>query len=91
MTNKQDRFYVVSESDLAKFAHGCALLFESQRCLTKEAKDMCIKTFQETEAACRARPVPELATHFALFDEERPYYTPDDHEAWVTKSWRIEK
>lgn len=87
MTNKTERYFIVSESEL-------------EAVLTSVWKDACEwygvevrpgVPRDEAEAACRARPVPDEATHFALFDEDRPYYTPDDHEAWVTTSWRIEK
>ncbi len=44
----------------------------------------------KAEAACRTRQVPDWATHFVFFSDER-IDSPDDAEVWVTQSEKIRR
>lgn len=58
MTNKQERYYVISEKVLS-------VLIAAAKLHSDDISDKFKETFQEAEAACRARPVPPEATSFA--------------------------
>jgi hypothetical protein len=61
-TNKTERYFVVSESELKELVTVATI---NGYCVTDESKDVLI-----AEAACRAREVPEWATHFTQYEPE---------------------
>lgn len=67
MTNKQERYYVVSESELEEYKYAVA---DAALCLL-DSYDRASDGLLKASTACRARPVPEEATHFYWETEER--------------------
>lgn len=69
-----ERYYVVSESELERWADINEIL---GACKTSEQVGAMKDEHIAAEAACRARPVPEWATHFAQIERGT-----DELERW---------
>lgn len=68
MTNKQERFLVMSE---AEFEAAIEAAKDTIHCISigdKDSLDGFKMAEQKAEAACRAREVPSWATHFCKLD-----------------------
>lgn len=84
-----EKYYVVSESELERlYSAGLSDGMESGSDGWLEAGDAEI---EQAEAACRAREVPEWATHFAVFGEEDSNWIPTEQEAYVIESKEIKR
>ena len=63
------KWYVVSEEELERLTEAA---FQSGRpCKSAEEHHALGEVYDKAEAACRARPVPDEATHFYWETEER--------------------
>lgn len=82
MTNKQERYYAVSEDELMTLIQAAMDAAHDYR----PEKDN--EFLNEAKTACCTREIPWWATHVAEFDTDRDI---EETEIWVVQSVKIER